>query len=225
MAKPPEAVDRYRIHADTSLEQMGFVLAALTRMGLDNIGYELITEVATFKKKNGGGNELGSKFIADHPTFEIGEMVKHFVANGFSNTTAYHAAKRFVENKQLRKLDGGGYQRTDVKAIAAPERKPGHGGAPRFEITGYDAVWRHIKKRKGFKVSELAVLFRAQGRKTNSGGPIIAKMAKQKLIKALGGGEYLVVKKAVPKMKTAKKLVKRGNSHDTAIANEGTPYG
>ncbi len=31
------------------MEQMGFVLAALTKMGLENIGYELITDVHQFK--------------------------------------------------------------------------------------------------------------------------------------------------------------------------------
>src|SRR5882724_5600604 len=50
MAKTPVAtVERFRIHAETSMEQMGHVLAELTRMGLQNVGYELITDIVTFK--------------------------------------------------------------------------------------------------------------------------------------------------------------------------------
>ena len=54
MAKtPPATVDRFRIHAETSKEHMGHVLAELTKMGLANIGYELVTDVMTFRSKNG----------------------------------------------------------------------------------------------------------------------------------------------------------------------------
>jgi hypothetical protein len=50
MAKtPPATVERFRIHAETSKEQMGDVLAELTKMGLLNIGYELVTDVLTFR--------------------------------------------------------------------------------------------------------------------------------------------------------------------------------
>jgi hypothetical protein len=202
MAKEPEIVELCRIHADTTLDQMGHVFAALSRLGLTNIGYELITEVSTFKQKQSHdvkAEDFAKEWLKEHPTFKVGELVKHFEANGRTAGAAYTAVRNLVEKNDLKKLDPGNYQRHDVKAIAAPE-KPGTGTHPktnRFLISGKDAIWRHIKNRKQFKTTELAVLFRAQGRAPHSASPIVHELLKEGRVKRITDGEYAVLRKAV----------------------------
>jgi hypothetical protein len=55
MAKLPITRDRFRIIAETSEDMLGPVLSALTRMGITNIGYELLTDVRTFQKNETHG--------------------------------------------------------------------------------------------------------------------------------------------------------------------------
>ena len=50
MAKSPETVDRIQIIAEApSLEMVGAALAALTKLGFQNVGYKLITDVLQYK--------------------------------------------------------------------------------------------------------------------------------------------------------------------------------
>ena len=50
MAKQPETQDHYRIHADNiQFEGLGVVLAALARLGIINVTYELVTDILAYK--------------------------------------------------------------------------------------------------------------------------------------------------------------------------------
>lgn len=187
MAKQPEVTELCRIHAETTLDQMGHALAALARMGLTNIGYELVTEVATFKKKQShdtNSENFATEWLNDHPTFKATELVKHFEDNGRTGGAAYTALRVLVEKSALKKLSPGHYQRADVKAIAGPKH----------EISNRDFIWKTIGKRKSFTALELTQAFKADGRPTQSMTSVLAKMAAAKEVKMLGDGKYEVVK-------------------------------
>lgn len=234
MAKPPETVDRYRIHAETSVEQMGFVLAALTKMGLDNVGYELVTEVNNFKQRHRHdttGDAFFAEWLTEHPTFSANDVVKHFKGNGRTGGSGYTAIRNLLAKGAIKKSGPGNYQRADVKAIAAPEKKKPHSRAgtapPRFEIRGIDAIWRHIKNRQKFTVQELQVLFRAQGRQAKSVSPLITQLAKQKRIKLIEPGQYAVRQNAV-KAKPVKKVAgdkQKQLQNGADMSGENTTHG
>src|SRR3954468_5695090 len=92
MAKKPETREVYRIHGETSKVEFGEYLAVLTKMGMQNIGYELVTEVARYKEKRqrpDGGETAGLSnedivraFAAKNPSFAAKEVVAHFEAAG-----------------------------------------------------------------------------------------------------------------------------------------------
>src|SRR6267378_4217383 len=145
MAKTPHAtVDRFRIHAETSKEQMGDVLAELTKMGLANIGYELVTDVLTFRSKNGPrkvhevtGDDFARAFVQENASFAAIQLVNHFKANDRTDGMAYKAIHNLVQEGAIKKLSPGNYQRAGVKALPAPtpkgKRSATHVG-PRQEI-------------------------------------------------------------------------------------------
>src|SRR6267142_3546962 len=97
MAKtPPATVDRFRIHAETSKEHMGHVLAELTKMGLANIGYELVTDILTFRSKNGPrkmhevtGDDFARAFVKENASFAAIQLVRHFEENDRTSASAH----------------------------------------------------------------------------------------------------------------------------------------
>jgi hypothetical protein len=128
MVKQVETRDRYRIHGETTLEQFGHVLAQLTKLGLENVGYELITDVAKFKERKERrvhdvpGHEYAKEFIKDNPTFQVNSLVKFFEANGRSPGAAYTGVRDLLGLKFLRKLGPGSYQLYNMKALPAPKK-------------------------------------------------------------------------------------------------------
>jgi hypothetical protein len=200
--KEPETIDRYRIFAETSMEQMGFVLAAMTKMGLQNISYELITDVNRFKTKERkvhevSAEEFAAAFVKENARFKSSDLVAHFKAAGREPSSAYYGLKKLTDANVVRKSVGGEFVR--VEALAPPKSPPDKhaaADAPRktFEMTGKDAIWRHVKNRKGFTTKELGVLFRAQGRQEKSVSPLLTALAAEKKIKNVGEGSYVVLK-------------------------------
>jgi hypothetical protein len=193
---------------------MGPLLAQLTRMGLQNIGFELITDVRSFRQNERAKHELSAEaalgeYVNEHPTFQINDAVKHFEAKGRTAGAIYTAARVLIEKGALKKLSPGNYARADVKALAAPKSDKTATDAPkRFEITGADAIWRFVKNRKSFTTKQLRALFKEQGRNEASVSPILNDMLNEKRIKHTGepmSGEYLVLKKATKAKPSAKK--------------------
>jgi hypothetical protein len=194
MPKAPAVTrDRYKISAETSLEEMGFVVAALTKMGVQNINYELITDVRRFhgngerKVHEVGAEEFAAAFVKENASFKAIALVKHFVAAERTAGAAYSALKTLVEKKAVKKLGPGHYQRADVKSLPKPKH---------FEITGEEAIWNKVKSRKSFTTQDLRALFNEAGRNEASVSPILDKMLKHKRIKRIGqpgSGEYAAV--------------------------------
>lgn len=200
MAKPPVTRERFRIHAEASKEQMGHVLAELTRLGLDNVGYELITDIkawGTAERKTHAttAEQAITEYIKDNPTFAIGGLVEHFKAEGRTTGALYQAAKVMVKKKLLTRLGDGNYQRADVKAIAPPKstekklKRPGN-KVHRYEVMNKDVILKAIKGRAKFTVAELQKLFKKMKRNPKSVSAIIALLKRDKIITALDQGTY-----------------------------------
>src|SRR5436305_1536396 len=110
-------VERFKISClvDTA-EQMGAVVAQLTRMDVQNVGFELVTELRTFNKNTSHevkSEDLLKTWIEEHPTFKTKEAVKYFVEQGRTAGSAYQCLKRLSEQKIVRKLGAASYARAD----------------------------------------------------------------------------------------------------------------
>lgn len=206
MPKQPPTRDRFRVLCDVDTdEEMGRVVGTLTRLGFKNVGFELITDVATFNqqpKYDMTGDTLAAAWVAEHPTFEVNDVVQYFKAQGRNGSSAYPAIRKLCDTGVLKRTGPGNYQHANVKALSPPPAKKPHGnsGAARrqFEVTGNEAIWTVIGDRQKFKIKELTDAFRAQGRNPNSVSPLVTKMHQAKQVKLLGDGEYAVVKRPKP---------------------------
>jgi len=199
--KEPETIDRYRIFAETSMEQMGFVLAALTKMGLQNISYELITDVNRFKTRERKVHEVSAEdfaaaFVKQNARFKSADMLAHFKAAGREPSSAYYAVKKLSDANVVRKSVGGEFVR--VEALPAPAKaattrpaNPVH----RFEVLNKDVIANAIKGRKQFTMRELRDVFAKEGRNDKSISPILTGMVAAKRIKIVSPGHYLVLAK------------------------------
>ena len=121
--------DRFRIICEADAQDMGLLLAHMTRMGVSHIGFELVTDVRTFgvntprKVYDQSAEQTVLAFIKDNPTFAVKELTRVFREMGRTNGAAYAAVHKLVNLKVLVKLGGGNYQRADVKALNAPKGK------------------------------------------------------------------------------------------------------
>lgn len=206
MAKQPEMRDRFRIFAETSSEAMGPLLAQLTRMGLENIGYELVTDVRRFagngerKVHETTSEEFAVAWLKDHPTFQAKELAHHFRDSGRVQGTAYSALRELTYSGVIKKLSPGNYQRADVKAIPPP--KTARGKMPPHEITNDALILKMIKRRKRITVVEAGAMLDEEGRNRKSASPIISRYAKAGLLKQVEPGVYDVVQSKLGKFGT-----------------------
>src|SRR6266850_6612103 len=118
MAKAPATVDRFRIHAETSKEHMGHVLAELTKMGLLNIGYELVTDVLTFRSKSGPrkvhevtGISFARAFVQENASFTAIQLANYFKQHDRNASSAYTAIRDMLKDGEIKRLSVGNYQR------------------------------------------------------------------------------------------------------------------
>lgn len=198
MAKTPTTtVERYMIHVEASKDDMGHVVAEAIKRGLTNIGYELITDVETFRK-NGTrkprgvtGNEFARAFLKDNASFAAIQLVNHFKANDLTDGMAYKAMHDLVKSGELKKLGPGNYQRAGVKALPAPKgKRPATHVGPRHEIGNKEVILKRIKGRARFTLAELRGYFSNTGRNPKSISPIVSKLFQAKLVTQLESGVY-----------------------------------
>lgn len=204
MAKQPVAQDRFRIFAETSSAEMGPLLAQLTRMGLENIGYELITDVRTFGR-NGPrqvneitGDAFAAEWVKDHASFKALDLIQHFRDHGRTSGSGYTALKNLVAADTLRKLGPGQYQRADVKALPAPQATATARGqrGPYAETSNKDLIFKAIRSRAKVTLQQMKQLLEDNGRNPHSASPLMTKLAQAKMIKLIVPGEYQVLEKA-----------------------------
>src|SRR4051812_13278788 len=114
--------DRFRIMCEAKDVEMGPIIAQLSRMGLTNVHFELITDVPMFNKKiqhEVKAEDFLRAWIENHPTFATKEAIGAFREAGRTDGSGHTALRMLVEKKVLKKLAGPNYSRSDVKAIAA----------------------------------------------------------------------------------------------------------
>jgi len=223
MAKEPTTHTKFRIFADVSAENMGPLLAALTNMGLENIGYELVTDVVTYNKRNNGikhentAEEALQGYSIENPTFLIADAIKHFITLGRTKAAIYTAAAVLVKNGFLKKLGPGSYSVATIKAIeppkepkstkakakdktkqqkAAPEKRTRSGGSvPKYPVPNKVLIAKAIGQKKKFSMDDLKVCFESEHRNLKSISPILTNMIKARQIKVIGKGLYEVTSK------------------------------
>lgn len=222
---PPE-VDHFLIHCEALAPDVGPIIAALTRMGVRNIGYELKTDIPAFASNRSHAikaEDFLAAWIPDHPTFKAIDAVRHFREDGRTDGAAYTALRMLVEKGALKKLSSGNYARSDVKALEKP--KTAKAAKPvEHERSGRDEIARFIRARKTFTVMQLRELFRKQQRNEASVSPTLDKLLAEKAIKrngAAGSGQYATVKRSAAKQKKSTKPKKSAAAQGTAARLNG----
>lgn len=208
----PATVDRFKITAECEAPEMGLIIAQLTKMGLTNLHFELVTDVLAYRQKANHDIKAAdflTEWIKDHPTFKAIEACKHFEANGRTKGSAYPALSDLVEAGILKKLDDPGhYARADVKAIAPPKKgKKAKAAAPtqeKYAIPNHDYILRLAKRRKNglFTRALMRTHFEKDGRPPGSVAPALSTLMERKQIIRISGGNYQVADMVPPKAKT-----------------------
>jgi hypothetical protein len=211
--KQPETVDRIRIIAEAPLELVGAGLAALTKLGFENVGYEVITNVMNFKSRKVhevGATEFAAAFVKDNARFKSSDMMAYFKDAGRETTAAYYALKKLSDANVIRK---NGDEFVRVEALAAPAKsaktRPAN-RVHRFEVKNKDLIANAIKGRKQFTMAELRAVFATEGRNEKSISPILSGMIQKKMIKVASPGQYMVLANgAKPKKMTAQQRLEK----------------
>jgi hypothetical protein len=196
MAKQPETIDRIEIIALAPLELVGVGLAALTKLGFENVGFRVITDVLKFKQRTThetSAMDLGLAFVKKNARFTRGQLADHFAKAGRAPTNAYYVISKLHENNIVAK-SGNEYVR--VEALMAPAKKQKQKKrmpTQRYEVGNEELITNLIKGREQFTSRELIELLVKKGRSGKSVSPILWKMAKNKKIKANGAGTYTVM--------------------------------
>jgi hypothetical protein len=225
--KDPETVDRFRVSCEVPKDQLGHIVAEMTKMGLEHVNYELITDVLNYKKPkkfDTNGTDHLRAWIKDHPTFNRQEVIAHFIETGRSEDSGSNAVYILAREKAIKKLGDGNYQRADIKAIAGPKKaktakvvkviapkKRGSqpGRKPNvtriYAISNNDLLLTKFRERKKFTVREAEDYFEANKRPRKSVWPILHNLTNLHKLKRLTQGEYAVVKmKLKPRVHTPK---------------------
>jgi Fe2+ or Zn2+ uptake regulation protein len=203
MAKPPPE-EFFEITYRCPKDQLGEEVAGLIRRGHDEVKYNLVTAVPTYAQRNKSGvntAEFVAKWVEEHPTFKAIECVNAIKeATGNGGTAVYPALKVLVEKGVLKKLGEGNYAHAGVKQLAAPKKKITR---ELHKIDHREFILRYGRQHQGrMSVSKLRAHFEAHDRKPSSVSGAINFLLSQKMIKALGEGEYaLLAKAAKPKPK------------------------
>lgn len=184
-------------------------------MGLENVSYELVTDVRRFhtngerKVHETSAEDDVRAFVQENPTFKLAELGYAFFEKGRAKSSAAGIVSALVKEGLLVKLGGGNYQRADVKAIEPPKpEKTKRGGALPYEgLNNRALILKAMKGRTKISVQGMAELLVSHGRNGKSASPIISGLAKARLLKLIEPGLYEVVKakpkpepKAKPKM-------------------------
>jgi hypothetical protein len=200
MPKPPP-VDYFELKVGrVPKEMLGEAMAALTRLGLDEVHFNLISDIPAFSKRTNHattGETFLAEWIKDHPTFRSAEAVKAFKEDGRNGSAAYYALRVLKDNGVLVSPTGGAYRRADVKPIAPPKKRAAQNT---YDIKNHELILRQARRSHGrFSTESARRLFAAEGRPVTSIGPSINRLLKAKLAKRVGDGSYALIEKAVKK--------------------------
>lgn len=215
MAKQPETVDRFRITCEVPKQQLGDVIAEFTKMGLQHVHHELITDVISYKKSKqfdtNGADHLRA-WIKDHPTFTRQDVIAHFEATGRSSASASNACYVLANEKAIKKLGDGNYQRAGIKAIAPPskkakaapdkkavnkktgkplQRKPTHHS---YDVSNIDFIMKRMRTHPKFTLKQMEDYFDVNGRTPKSVGALLTGLIAMHKVRRIGTAQYAALK-------------------------------
>jgi hypothetical protein len=231
MPKLP-TTDRFRIICEAEAQEMGLIVAQLTRMGLTNVHFELITDVIGYRqnaKHEVKAEDFLAEWIKDHATFRAAEAVQHFRDNGRTDGAGYTALRMLCEKKILNKISGGNYSRADVKAIEAGKHTKTEKTEKKTEPKTFSKSAEHVilsfaRRNHGrFSTTRLIPAFEKEGRARGSVYASINKLLTNKLAKRVGdagSGEYVLTAKATPKPQEVKAAPLPNGKHVEVEAQE-----
>lgn len=208
MPKQPETIDRVRIFADISIEMMGPVIVALTKMGIRDIGHELITDIITFKgsRKKVAQGETEQRvlaFIETNPTFGVAKDLVPALP-GANHNTLHTVCQRLAEKGILVRLGEGNYRRSDVKQIAASSPS-----SAQPSDRAIDLVRTFMTGKKKFTIDQLKKVFEENGKRPMSVHQSCYELVQLKELKRTGTGEYAVIMSVAQRQKRDKALSKK----------------
>ena len=208
MPKPPP-VEYFMLRAPTPKELLGEAVAALTKIGLTEVNFDLMTDVPAFASRTNHtikAEAFLEQWMADHPTFRAVEAIRAFKADGRTPGAGYTALRVMSADGRLTKLGEGMYSLPGVKQIAAPKKstaKQTEKAKPKITRVHHDVdhrefILRYARQHNGrFSLAKIRDYFEKHNRKSSSVGGAINVLKERKLIKLLGDGEYVLLSKAM----------------------------
>jgi hypothetical protein len=178
-------------------EALGEVVGDLSRRGLTDVSFNLISAVATYKTnkphdhRDIKAEDFLADWIKDHPTFRAKEAVKIFRADGRTDGACYTALRVMSGDGRLKKLGEGMYSLPGVKALPKPKAKPAKHTKVFHDVSASDFTLRLMSRNHGkISVPTLRGHFEKAGRVPTGVGPVLRKLVVTKKIKSLGDGLY-----------------------------------
>lgn len=246
MAKQPETVDRFEIAVSVTKDQLGHVMAALITAGVppEMMQSRMVTDVLNFKNRQQhdiSGADFARAFVAEHPTFTRAEVIKHFRDAGRTDSAATGALWAMRQNDVIRKLDGGNFQRADIKAIAGPKgngkangktkvkvhapnglnkkgepRKRVANSTDRYDVSNRDFLTKRIAGRTKITVRELEEVFTSNGRNAKSVSALLSNFVKERKVKHVDAGTYSWVGTKVKKVRLTPRVPPTAKANGSA---------
>lgn len=209
MAKPPPII-RCKITCSKTVDivDLGPTMLALSNTGFDDVHYDFVSDVDAFKRRTKhdvSAVDRLREWIGDHASFATKEWIAACKAEGRTSGAGYTAIRHLIEGKLIKRVGNAAYARADVKRLAAPKSRKG-GTKKLYDPPNFEFLLRTARRNHGkFSSVSMCKAFEADGRPAKSVGALTTTLANQKLIKRTGPGQYVLLQKATPKKKPAKK--------------------
>ncbi|WLB24939.1 hypothetical protein QIH85_23960 [Bradyrhizobium japonicum] len=207
----PETVEYFNVLVRRiPKEMLGDVLGDLAKRGLSEVLPELVTDVLSYKSRqqhDTSATDFLTAWVAEHPTFTLKEVTKHFRESGRTSAAAYYAIKQLNEARTIKKLDdNGNYTRADVKHIEAPKKDraatPAKAKRVVHDVDHREFILGYARAHGGrCSATKLRDYFTKHKRNPNSVGGALNYLVEHKKLKLLGEGEYLLLAKGGAKPK------------------------
>ncbi|WP_354100138.1 MULTISPECIES: hypothetical protein [unclassified Bradyrhizobium] len=172
---------------------VGETISALTKLGHQEISFEVVTVVPTFAQRSSpaiSAEDFLTEWVKDNPTFRPRDAASAFKADGRAPTSVYAALTNLVEKKVLKKLGPGNYASVDVKHLEPPKASP----ATRHAVSHKDFALRCARRNHGrVTASGLKDQFEKDGRNRDSVSTTINELLNAKQIKRVGEGSYVLL--------------------------------
>lgn len=204
MAKEEQqSSDYFKVFFDIDVNALGAVVAVLTKMGLPNVGYELVTEIRSFgtnRKYAETGIVTALRTMMDGAPHAAKDMREAFRAAGRDTNSVPSVISSMVE-KGLAKKTGPGTYRLTAAGVkrAIKTQQPDQDSAPALALpkpqqqsdkTAGEVIEQLLSDGKPHDLAEMRKLFESLGRQASSVSGQISIMIGEKTITRVSSGVY-----------------------------------